>query len=143
MIIYECDFANAAGARRTMIVPVPLEEVAVAEQTPGSTGELLRGFALRTARQCAPQGFASIQPVTARELRWSGPMKFELALVNPRTSEDRTIVVDLTAEQVSQARESEDPAAWVWTFAKPQFPPGFMAVGNGVCPVRPKMWFAG
>jgi hypothetical protein len=141
-MIYECDFANAAGARRTVIVGVPPEEIAVAEQTPGSADELLSGFALRTARQCAPLGFASILPVKARELRWSGSMKFEVALVNPKTSEDRTIIVELAADQVEQARESGDQAGWIQTFAKPKFPPDFMAVCNGVCPVRPKLWFA-
>jgi hypothetical protein len=91
-------------------------------------------YALRAAAARAPLGYSLIG---ARKMRWAGEMKFSIALVNPKTNEERTVTMTVPADQISRACKSSDPAFSVMTFAKPVFPRGFMPIGGGACPLRP------
>jgi hypothetical protein len=62
-------------------------------------------------------------------------MNYEVALVNPKTSEQKTIVVELSTDQASAAKSSPCLNSFVQAIAWPDIPAGFLPVGNGVRPV--------
>jgi len=57
-------------------------------------------------------------------------VKYEVALVNPKTNRTRKIVV--SAEPPSA---TEDLQNYVQTLARPNIPEGFMCLGGGVRPL--------
>ena len=58
-------------------------------------------------------------------------MNFEVAIVNPRTSEQRKILAELSAEQVAAAKASPCFQTFVQNIVRPDIPDGFMPIGNG------------
>jgi hypothetical protein len=62
-------------------------------------------------------------------------MNYQVAVVNPRTSEERKIVVSLSPEQVDAVNALTCWQEYVQALAKPDMPAGFLALGNGVRPV--------
>jgi len=59
-------------------------------------------------------------------------VNYEILLVNPRTNEERKLTVELSPEQAKVAKEVEWSAAYVQALARPDIPPGYMPIGNGV-----------
>ena len=59
-------------------------------------------------------------------------MMFSVALVNPKTNEQRTITVSLSPEQIAAAKSSPCEQTYVQGVARPDIPDGFMPLGNGV-----------
>jgi hypothetical protein len=59
-------------------------------------------------------------------------MMYEVRLVNPRTSEEKTVTVfaDRTAAQAAPCFQT-----FVQTIARPDIPSGFIPIGGGVRPV--------
>jgi hypothetical protein len=62
-------------------------------------------------------------------------MNYEVALVNPSTSEQRKILVELSRQQAADAKAAPCLQAFVQAIARPEIPAGFMPLGNGVRPV--------
>ena len=62
-------------------------------------------------------------------------MNYEVAIINPKTSEQRKIPVELSLDQVEAAKASPCFQSFVQTLARPDIPDGFMFAGNGVRPV--------
>ncbi|WP_439409765.1 hypothetical protein ACNJX9_17825 [Bradyrhizobium sp. DASA03076] len=60
-------------------------------------------------------------------------MKYELGVVNPNKSTQRTIVVELSDDQVAAAKASPDWMGEVQRLARPRMPKGFMFIS---CAVR-------
>ena len=61
-------------------------------------------------------------------------MNFEVAIVNPRTSEQRKILAELSAEQVAAAKASPCFQTFVQNIVRPDIPDGFMPIGNSTAP---------
>jgi hypothetical protein len=62
-------------------------------------------------------------------------MNFEVGIVNPRTSEQRRLIVELSSEQAAAAKSAPCLQSYVQLVAHPQIPQGFLPIGNGVRPV--------
>jgi hypothetical protein len=62
-------------------------------------------------------------------------MNYEVALVNPATSEQRKILVELSRQQAADAKAAPCLHTFVQNIARPEIPEGFMPLGNGVRPV--------
>jgi hypothetical protein len=60
---------------------------------------------------------------------------YEVKLVNPKTNEEKKIVVELSPEQASVAKASPWWQAYVQGVARVDIPEGFMPIGGGVRPV--------
>lgn len=58
--------------------------------------------------------------------------KYQLDLVNPKTSEQQTITVELTDLERARAKHSECWMSAVQNLARPSMPDGFMPIGNRV-----------
>jgi hypothetical protein len=62
-------------------------------------------------------------------------MMYEVALVNPKTNEEKKIVVTLSHEQAEGAKVSPCLQTYVQGVAWADIPDGFMPIGGGVRPV--------
>jgi hypothetical protein len=62
-------------------------------------------------------------------------MNYEVAIINPKTNEERKILAKLSIEQVVAADASPCFQTFVHNIVRPDIPPGFMPVGRGVKPV--------
>ncbi len=62
-------------------------------------------------------------------------MNYEISLVNPKTNEEKKIVVELSPDQLTAAKASPYLETYVVNIARPQIPDGFMPIGNRVRPV--------
>lgn len=62
-------------------------------------------------------------------------MNYEVAIVNPRTNEQRNVFVTLSADQVDAAKASPCEQSFVQRLASSEIPAGFLPIGNGVRPV--------
>jgi hypothetical protein len=62
-------------------------------------------------------------------------MMYEVALVNPKTNEQKNIVVTLSLEQAEGAKASPCLQTYVQGVAWVDIPEDFMPMGNGVRPV--------
>jgi hypothetical protein len=62
-------------------------------------------------------------------------MNFNVALVNPRTGEQRTILIELSQQQAADAKGAPCLQSFVQAKARAAFPDGFMPLGNGVAAV--------
>jgi hypothetical protein len=62
-------------------------------------------------------------------------MMYEVALVNPKTNEEKKIVVELSPEQAEAAKASPWLQTYVQGLAWVNIPDGFMPIGGGVRPV--------
>jgi hypothetical protein len=91
----------------------------------------LHGFVLAVARQNLPPGFVcdTVQP-----LRWQGAMNFSVGLIDPKTSEERTVFVSASAEQVAAAMASGHPIRAIQELSETDWPAGFFPIGNHVFP---------
>jgi len=65
-------------------------------------------------------------------------MNYEVAIINPRTSEERKIIAELSIDQVEAAKASPCFQSFIQNIVRPDIPNGFMAVGNGVKAVTPQ-----
>jgi hypothetical protein len=59
-------------------------------------------------------------------------MNYEVALVNPKTSEQKKIIVALSPEQVADAKAAACLQTFIQGIARLEIPDGFMPAGNGV-----------
>ena len=59
-------------------------------------------------------------------------MTYEVDIVNPKTSEERTINVTLTDLERARAKRSRCWMSAVQAKARPSIPPGIMPIGNRV-----------
>jgi hypothetical protein len=59
-------------------------------------------------------------------------MNYEVALVNPKTSEQKKIIVALSPEQAADAKAAACLQSFIQGIARPEIPDGFMSAGNGV-----------
>jgi hypothetical protein len=73
-------------------------------------------------------------PAFIRRLR-PGHANFEVEVVNPRTNEQRKILVELSPRQAEVAITAPWLPEYVQALAKPRIPEGFLLLGNGVRPV--------
>jgi len=62
-------------------------------------------------------------------------MRYEFRLVNPKTSEEQTITVKISNDQVAAARASADWMTHLQNIARPFVPVGFMFISSAVKPV--------
>jgi hypothetical protein len=59
-------------------------------------------------------------------------MNYEVAIINPKTNEERTILAELSVDQADAARASVCLQSFVQNIIRPDIPSGFMPLGNGV-----------
>jgi hypothetical protein len=59
---------------------------------------------------------------------------YNVAVINPRTAEERAISITLTDEQVTAAKSSKCEQTYIQGVAWADIPAGFMPIGNGVLP---------
>jgi hypothetical protein len=59
-------------------------------------------------------------------------MNYQVAIINPRTNEQRKILVELSAERAEAAKASPCFQAFVQNIVRPDIPDGFMPLGGGV-----------
>jgi len=59
-------------------------------------------------------------------------MNYEVAIINPKTNEERKIFAELSLEQVKAAKASPCFQTFVQNIVRPVMPEGFMALGGGV-----------
>ena len=62
-------------------------------------------------------------------------MNYEVKLVNPKSNEERKVIVSLSPEQVTAVKGLECWMEYVQALAQPDIPEGFMPIGNGAKPV--------
>jgi len=62
-------------------------------------------------------------------------MRYEFRLVNPKTSEEQTITVKISNDQVAAAKASPYWMAYVQNIARSSMPRGFMFISGQVKPV--------
>ena len=62
-------------------------------------------------------------------------MNFEIGFVNPKTNEEKKIVVELSPKQAAAAKEAPCLQTYIQTIAQDRRPQGFLFLGNGVRPV--------
>jgi hypothetical protein len=62
-------------------------------------------------------------------------MNYEITLVNPKTNEQRKILVELSPDQLAAAKSAPYLEMYVVDIARPQIPDGFMPIGQRVRPV--------
>jgi hypothetical protein len=62
-------------------------------------------------------------------------MNYEIAIVNPRTNEERKILAELSLDEVDAAKASPCFQSFVHNIVRPDIPDGFLPLGNGVRPV--------
>lgn len=62
-------------------------------------------------------------------------MNYEVALVNPKTNEERKIVVVMSAHEHNAASASSDFNSHIMNKIRPLVPVGFLMIGNAVRPV--------
>jgi hypothetical protein len=130
-LVYKNPFNDLFG---TYIARVDDQEIARLEAMSGDARPLIHGAA-RAKLDNLPAGFVvdSIRPFA-----WRGAKTFRIALVNPKTSEHQAIRIDLTADQVAEAIEAEDPVSAIINFARPSIPRGFMPIMGGIALVERK-----
>lgn len=59
-------------------------------------------------------------------------MNYEVAIVNPITSEERKVLAQLSLAQVEAAKASACFQSFVQNIVRAEIPNGFMPIGNGV-----------
>jgi hypothetical protein len=62
-------------------------------------------------------------------------MNYEIEIVNPKTNEQKKIVVELSPDQLAAAKASPYLETYVVDIARPQIPDGFLPIGQRVRPV--------
>lgn len=59
-------------------------------------------------------------------------MNYEVAIINPKTNEERKILAELSINQVDAANASICFQSFVQSLVRAAIPEGFMPMGNGV-----------
>jgi hypothetical protein len=62
-------------------------------------------------------------------------MNYEVAIINPKTNEERKILAELSPDQAEAAKASPCFQSFVQSIVRADIPAGFMPIGNGVNPV--------
>ena len=62
-------------------------------------------------------------------------MNYEVAIINPRTNEERKIIAELSTDQLAAAEASPCFQSFVHSLVRADIPAEFMPIGNGVKPV--------